>query len=93
MHPSAYVLGMFLAAPGTAPSCISSSGVELPVDLPSLHLVWLYHCLYIPSLDHRIGDVSVYIYIPSLGRVSDIRTVSVSLSVLAAISAVMFVGL
>ena len=52
-------------------------GVELPVDLPSLHLVWLYHCLYIPSL----------------GRVSDVRTVSVSLSILAAIGAVMFVGL
>ena len=46
MHSSAYVLGMFLAAPGTAPSCISLSGVELPVDLPSLDLAWLYHCLY-----------------------------------------------
>ena len=93
MHPSAYVLGMFLAAPGTAPSCISSSGVELPVDLPSLDLAWLYHCLYIPSLGHRISNVSVYIYIPSLGCVSGTGTVSVSLCVLAAMSAVMFVGL
>ena len=36
--------------------------------------------------------VRIYIY-PSLGRVSDVRTVSVSLSILAAIGAVIFVGL
>ena len=64
---------------------------RLLVLLPPVYLrqVWSFQ-----SICHRlISHGSIIVCIPSLGRVSDIRTVSVSLSVLAAISAVMFVGL